>query len=71
MQPDHIYINIEYYCKITQCDDKFSNTHQWDEQHGISIAPMDAAEGRMHVFHFKFTITDAQKYAWARVKYGI
>ena len=66
MQPTLIYIDIERYKEITQCDDTFDGTAEWDCNHGICIEPNATAD---HTF--KFRVIDDKKYMLAKIKYGI
>jgi hypothetical protein len=67
MESEFISILIGYYQEISNSKASFDGSYFFDQKCGISYVGMD----EISKDHFKFRITDEQKYFLAKIKYGI
>lgn len=64
-----LYIPIDMYKKISQCNDDFSDSGIWDERCGLNFIKTSEEDNKVGCLPFH--IVDQKKFFFAKIKYGI
>jgi hypothetical protein len=67
---DILYIPVDMYKKMSQCNVDFTGSHIWDEACGLDFI-VKTSEEHNKVGYLPFHIVDMKKFFFAKIKYSV